>query len=167
MILILVRERDDAITFYINKASLASTPRPKPTKGQFNEGEARRLAVTTRRDSRRKAGATALLCTTSLAPSLPAATHVPARARVLSSGHRFIHPNSCARTSRVPGMAQDGVAPALPIRASLIIHQVLPAHCFKNTRLSLSTACVRCWGSLICWDLGWGTASPARGQWGL
>lgn len=78
--------------FYINKANLASTPRPKPTKGQLNKGEARRLAVTTHRDSRRKAGAKALLYVTSLAPSLPAATHVPVHARVLSSGHHFIHP---------------------------------------------------------------------------
>lgn len=36
--------------FYINKANLASMPRPKPPKGQF-KGEARRLAVTTHRDS--------------------------------------------------------------------------------------------------------------------
>lgn len=51
LILIFVGERQDAITFYVNKANLASTPRPETTKGQF-KGEARRLAGTTRRDSR-------------------------------------------------------------------------------------------------------------------
>lgn len=56
---------------YTNKANLASAPRPKPTTGQC-QGEARRLAVTTHRDGRRKAGVTALLCTTSVAPSLGA-----------------------------------------------------------------------------------------------
>lgn len=83
---------------YINKANLASMPRPKPTKGQF-KGEARRLAVTTHRDSRRKAGATALLRIKSLAPPLRAAPprppcHATAHAWVPSSGHRFIHPRS-------------------------------------------------------------------------
>lgn len=68
--------------FYMNKANLASMPRPKPTKEQF-KGEARRLAVTTHRDSRRKAGVTALQSIKSEAPSLPPATH----AGVLSSGH--------------------------------------------------------------------------------
>lgn len=57
LILIFIGERQDAITFYINKANLASTPGSKTTKGQF-KGEARRLAVTTSRDSRRKVGAT-------------------------------------------------------------------------------------------------------------
>lgn len=56
LILTLGRGRHYAITFHINKANLASMPRPKPTKGQF-KGEAKRLAVITHRDSRKKAGA--------------------------------------------------------------------------------------------------------------
>lgn len=52
LMLIFVGERLDAITFYVNKANVASTPRPKTTKG-----EAKRLAVTISGDNRRKAGA--------------------------------------------------------------------------------------------------------------
>lgn len=75
-ILVLVRERCDAITYYINKANLASTPRPTPPKGEFKD-KARRLAVATGKDCRGKAGAAGPFHRPQ--PSyLPAATmHVP------------------------------------------------------------------------------------------
>lgn len=119
LILILVRERQDVFTFYINKASQLSPRRPNQPRsslrvrpgGCLSPGKAEGTAGERQEPRERPlAETTALLCKTSSAPSL---WGLPPTPESCFSG-RPLHSPKGQKTYNVPSTTQGSMAPALP-----------------------------------------------------